>query len=1043
MFGTRNSLTQYDDFGLTIATITLETGSKAEFSPTSSGEYLGKELAEKLKGIVVISQDGVVSLTNESVKDFLLSTDLQQAEKSLSYFAVNSYEGNAEIARVLLSYLSIETFEKEGPCNNLVEWKEREEKYPLFSYAANSWHIHCHNAASDRSLIKLALKFWTTDIGSSYGSWLQAYLPKPIATSSEDEDVDDWNIWTYRDMETSAVRQLAIWDLPEFVDAALRDPKQALEKNEALLAAIENGSVNAASLLLLRGADITETTPSAQNVLHLACVSKKPDMLELMLCRPGTKNLIDGFDHMGETPLHYAAKQGDSSMVETLLKHGATVDVYAEMGRTALHHAAEQGHYQVLVKLLEAGANVNGLESLNSPLHVACYGRSKEWDESRKLRANQVVTELIMSGANPAAKDADGVTPLSVAAMHDHTSLVKAMLRVCSAEDTNVVGAWGTGDSSTALSAAICYGASLETVKLLVEKGARILPEDICPEQFLEELQGASMEVLRYILEEVPELFFQQASDKPTLVAALTEWWAVRDKVKYFCAIGQRDLIFQNHEPYSTSLLMRACQSELFDVILDYAEENPAVAERLPWDEIWKTIRVPCKENKEYLSCIRRFFRFQPQFKTREGLVKELFACPIWSDNAEDIFLFYLEKLRELGDIEGLCNERDDQGDTLLHFACGAAFKTGFIRLLDMCGPNIDINARNSAGETPLLRCFNSYQHNGIDIVKALIDKGADVLARDNKGRSILVHAVITTEWMEGNKQYEVLQLLLDGEARRSLDWPDDDGRRPIDHAVLCHNYGLVKMLESSGSELRTKDGKGQELLLYMRMPWSNGENYPLVEELLEKGADANAVNSHNGQSFFSFCIDRGSPSFLRKLITKYGLDPTVVIELPEWSAYEEGMQPIHVFHQAFRQNLYNSHVLLKYSKPEHREMMIHGKSANGNGKTSLHYAMERSLLAPVRWLIEAGADVDAVDAEGRAPLFFASCRGSGLTMVEVAHLESATPAHYLIKAGADVNFRNWKTGKTVYEYIRDTMFHNVREPALELLRRGGAKYTD
>ena len=50
-----------------------------------------------------------------------------------------------------------------------------------------------------------------------------------------------------------------------------------------------------------------------------------------------------------------------------------------------------------------------------------------------------------------------------------------------------------------------------------------------------------------------------------------------------------------------------------------------------------------------------------------------------------------------------------------------------------------DVNARNTAGETPLMRAVRN-----LDVVKYLVEQGADVNAKDGKGESVLLKASVS-----------------------------------------------------------------------------------------------------------------------------------------------------------------------------------------------------------------------------------------------------------------------------------------------------------
>jgi hypothetical protein len=81
-------------------------------------------------------------------------------------------------------------------------------------------------------------------------------------------------------------------------------------------------------------------------------------------------------DVYGETPLHWAAKNGHVEIARVLLQNGAEVNVRNNYGNTPLHYAAIHGHVDILHLLVENGAdleaqNNGGWRALNL---AACHG---------------------------------------------------------------------------------------------------------------------------------------------------------------------------------------------------------------------------------------------------------------------------------------------------------------------------------------------------------------------------------------------------------------------------------------------------------------------------------------------------------------------------------------------------------------------------------------------------------------------------------------------------------------------------------------------
>jgi ankyrin repeat protein len=120
---------------------------------------------------------------------------------------------------------------------------------------------------------------------------------------------------------------------------------------------------------------------------------------------------INNVDREGQSPLMRAAFKGNHQVVQLLLKRGADVGLRSVAGQTALHRASAgpQNHIAEIIKLLlEAKSNPDlPRTDGDTALHICVLRHS--------LTA---VRALIARGANPNAKNADGMTPMMLSAQN-------------------------------------------------------------------------------------------------------------------------------------------------------------------------------------------------------------------------------------------------------------------------------------------------------------------------------------------------------------------------------------------------------------------------------------------------------------------------------------------------------------------------------------------------------------------------------------------------------------------------------------------------
>ena len=201
------------------------------------------------------------------------------------------------------------------------------------------------------------------------------------------------------------------------------------------------------------------------------------------------------------------------------------------------------------------------------------------------------------------------------------------------------------------------------------------------------------------------------------------------------------------------------------------------------------------------------------------------------------------------------------------------------------------------------------------DVVKVLLDAGADPNHKDGKGYSPLLRIA---GYMYGTRR-EIFQLLLEGGADpncKSL-----HGDIPLHMAVMSGHTGVVHMLLNGGAQPNKEDKNGCTALHIAVNNYSNSKY--VVQMLLERGADPNMTN--------------------------------------QW-----GQTPLHF-------------ASTKQYKDVIKVLLDRGAQLNkedNDGRTPLHWAANHGQQEVVQLLLDRGADPNKMDALGMTSLQYATERG-------------------------------------------------------------------
>ena len=307
----------------------------------------------------------------------------------------------------------------------------------------------------------------------------------------------------------------------------------------------------------------------------------------------------------------------------------------------------------------------------------------------------------------------------------------------------------------------------------------------------------------------------------------------------------------------------------------------------------------------------------------------------------DDTYFDVVQNLLEHG--ADMVAQANTEHSTPLHLA---SYHGGFKVARLLLNRGVNINGRDKKGRTPLhevlTKLDDSFPDYFVDAVKFLLDHGADVGAKDDN-RSTPLH--VASEY--GN--VKATRLLLDHGAR--VDALDNDHETPLHFASREGNAEVAHLLVGHGASINARNNEGQtpgHLLLAMD---SDDLDIGIIRFFLERGADVNAADN-NHSTLLHEALYSGSAEAAR-LLLEHGANIN--------ARNNEGQTPRHLL---------------------------------------LAMDTEDIDIDTIRFFLERGADVDAVDNDHSTLLHKASYSGN----TEVARL--------LFEHGANINALN-KDGQT------------------------------
>ena len=370
-----------------------------------------------------------------------------------------------------------------------------------------------------------------------------------------------------------------------------------------------------------------------------------------------------------------------------------------------------------------------------------------------------------------------------------------------------------------------------------------------------------------------------------------------------------------------------------------------------------------------------------------------------WIDNL-DIFKYVIDHSTNID----LNNDTNYEGQTMLHMACLSGFPEIIRLLLDMGG---DLNALDHYGNTPVDMFITEHIRKKDHMItpwlrsKEIQSKYSDDICLEMmelfSGHGCIVSKLATLDHLLVNMPLDKLEDLI----RKNPKLLDFNARnfqlQTLIHVASLRKYdddqvGLISLivgfLVENGVKVNEKDINGRTALHLAC--WQR--NKAIIKTLLTHGADTNLCDKF-GQSCLHYTVMEMSQS------------------LPNWSSFSAFQAALSCLADPL-----HAQKLIEYQLDILELLLAHDaniQQADCHGRTPLHRAITDADKAVVAYLVSEGADLNAGDANGLSP------------SVYILKLHRNELFHLIISAG--------KTTKPAYDKCNDLPpFRRQIIPAIE-----------
>ena len=908
--------------------------------------------------IIDIGGSQYIQFSHFSVKEFLTSSRLAEANREISRYHVSMTPAHTLVAKAclgILLHLNKDVAAKAWlgtliPLDENVA-EDALKEFPLASYAALHWADHARFEGVSRN------------VEDGMNTLLD--LSKPhlaLWVSLHNRELPSWKLFKRGEMPLprigTSLHYATICGLHAFVKVLIDEQLHNVDSRDfknltALHTASLRGYEQVARVLLECAADVTIQNDDGQTPLHVAAKEGHLQVVRVLLKHGASTSARDS---LGSTPLHLALQPrgvDNSHVPNTGAESGAEDEDENRLAR--LHEALQAGavsclfpqeaRVQVVPDALERRihmaahwqGSLSHMESLHMDtgplfshpnLKAEAMARDshsghvevalllvKHGADSRARNTHGytplyfaslngdmgVVRFLVEHGADLTVKDNEGRTLLHVASNNGHVEVARFLLEHNADPVTRGKSGW------TPLHGA-AYCGHLQVVQLLVEHGA---DPTVQSDGGLTPLHLASrnghVEIVLFLVEHGSDPAAGKSGVTPLLLASYNG----HVEIVQFLVDHGGDLTAQNVIGWSPLHLASLFgHVKIVQVLLDHGADMAAQD----------------KGGLTPLHMVSNNVILQALTSTSQALASQK---------------GHVETVQFLLDHGADMTAQDKGGRTPLHFASLNGHANIVQSLLDQ-GANMA--AQDKDGRTPL---HFASQSGHVDIVQSLLDHSADMTAQDNDGWTPLLLA------LRGG-HVKIGQSLLDRGADPTAQ--KKDGWTPLHWASQNGRVEMVQFLVEHGADPAAHVNGWTPL-----HSASQGGHVETVQFLVEHGADPTALTKGD-RIPLNFAPANGQVSIARAQVhVERGTDLAT-----DANPVNNRIAPLHLAS-------YYGHVEVVQS------LLDHGADPtvqNKDRQTSLHMASQNGHVEVVWLLIQYGAHPIAQNKYGQTPLHLASQSG-------------------------------------------------------------------